>query len=577
MIEPQNQTGLMNRKNLFWIAAFSMLLIVICFFHVKDLNGPVVLNDEFGYWSIAASIAGKDWRDFIEITPYYNYGYSLLLIPLFYINLPFYIIYKISIIMNIGMLVFSFWLCMYCTKKMFSWIKIHQSALISFLVCAYPSTILQTQIAWTETLLYLLFWISVSLLVSLLEKYSLWKSVIFAISLGYMFMVHQRTIGILVSGIFTLLLYAYKRKKTRKRDIIIFFIVVFLIIGLHFIIKTDIKNWLWNNSTTSYMNDFSAQVSRIDKYFSLNALKNIFFGIGGRTFYFLVTGGLIFFYGMYYLAKKIVRIMEKNIDTNIPFIGVYVLCSFILLLLIGCVSIVEGFERVDTVVYARYLENVVGPILLCGFIKILENKIKVQYLITFAVLLVITATTTWYISSLITNPSFVDVCSVGLAQFYNASNKRKFISDATICALILNSLIFIIRKLKLKEWKFLLLGGIVALFWINTANYTYKNTIEKYQNSKTENNEWLANLILEEGVREVYYIKDQNFDPYATNVKYLQFWIPDVKIKVINKNVLADLKNCIWLCDKQSEFADENIGDGIILGESSEFYLCTRK
>ena len=53
------------------ITFLGIVLLFFCLLHIKNLNQIIVLNDEFGYWSIASSLAGKDWLDLISNTPYY--------------------------------------------------------------------------------------------------------------------------------------------------------------------------------------------------------------------------------------------------------------------------------------------------------------------------------------------------------------------------------------------------------------------------------------------------------------------------------------------------------------------------
>lgn len=46
------------------------IIVLFTFWDFNRISGPFVLDDEFGYWSIAASLAGLNWKDFISYCSY---------------------------------------------------------------------------------------------------------------------------------------------------------------------------------------------------------------------------------------------------------------------------------------------------------------------------------------------------------------------------------------------------------------------------------------------------------------------------------------------------------------------------
>lgn len=552
---------------------FAFFLILLTLQNIKDLDQTVILNDEFGYWSIAASLAGKDWKSLISTTPYYNFGYSLILFPLFFLNLPTYTIYKIAILINIVMLVFSYVFTFLCAKKMMKKVDARLLVFFSFLVNCYPNVLVQTQFAWTETLLYLLFWISFYLMLSIKESPKYWKIVAISLVLSYMFMVHQRTIGILIAALITLICMKLAKKISFKELLTVICIISVFIVGC-FLVKNGLKVNLWENSQTSNMNDFSGQSSLLQKALCINGIKNISIALCGRLFYFMVSGTIFWYCGFKNIIKKIICNLKGFFRGEIPYEYVFVLLAFLSTVAIGLIGILEGFGRLDTPIYGRYIENVIGPILLMGITYIVQRGVSIHDFFEYFISVLITSIPTIYILSLITQSGFTDVCSVGLAIFFKDGNAVEAIRNVLIYALIINGVLVILMYNKKNMVKYIFAGSLLCICWFRIGDYVQNHTTLYYQNYKTENNLPIAVMLDAAEIDEIYYVKDEIFDEYCINAKYLQFWIPNIKI-----NVVEDIKEVktgeIWICEKGSNASQRLTKDAYILKESAEFYVCT--
>lgn len=566
-----------QKKDMLFLLLMSVILAFFSLYHIKELDQIIVLNDEFGYWSVAASLAGKDWGELISNTPYYNYGYSMFLVPLFYIGLPSYLTYKAAILFNVVMLILGYWISILCGKKIFP--KMNKKTLIAicFLINCYSSVLIQTQVAWTETLLNFLFWLAVLSVLSLMENPKTWKALSFSFILGYMFITHQRTIGIVVSGVVILVIFCISKKISFKKMILALGILGGILL-LHFYVKEELKEWLWSNASMGNLNDFSSKTSLFSSIFTKFGLKSIFYGLSGRIFYFLVSGGVLWYCGIVRIITNIFSAIRKNkILERIPYMELFVVLSFLSTVSIDLIGVSQGFGRADSVVYARYIENTLGPILLMGMGTIIEKKISFRQIISYFIILVITGFLTIHIFQLIGNHQFAYINCIGIAQFFKGKAERDAIIDAIMYAAILNGIIYILINSQWRKKGCFITGIIVLGYWLNMGNYVYMDTINSMQSQKMENNESIAELFEKLEVDEIYYVKDDRLDSYCNNPKYLQFWIPDIKIKVIEQTSKEEIPlNSIWICEKDSKSTEGWIRDVKILVESKEFYVCTQ-
>lgn len=562
------------------ITFLGIVLLFFCLLHIKNLNQIIVLNDEFGYWSIASSLAGKDWLDLISNTPYYNFGYSILLVPLYYLGIPSYTMYKVAILYNAIFVFLGFRISIACGKKIFPTIDKKVIIFISFIISCYPNVLVQSQIAWTESILNLMFWVTVFVLLSIVESPKLWKIMVFIVVLSYMYYVHQRTIGIVLSGVLILLLLSVSKNISFK-----YMLISLLLLGaifvIHIFIKGELKLWLWSNSGLSNMNDFSSQSSLLSAIFSKVGMSSVFYGFFGRIFYFLVAGGILWYCGIIHILSNFFNSIRKNIlkiTSPIVIMEIFVLLSFLATMAIGLTSVAKGFARWDSVVYGRYIENTVGPLLLIGGGVLYQKRPSVKQMLGYVFLVFISGSITIHVLQIMGNSTFVDLCSVGLANFFENSGGKDAIIKAIEYTLIINGVVcFSLFCSEKKKRTFLVVGILILFSWLWEANYSYSHTIKYMQDDKIENNEPIADMLKRIIVNEIYYVKDENLDSYSINPKYLQFWIPDISIRVIDSSKVEDIPiDSILLVEKAGKSAEELIKDTKVLKESKEFYVCTQ-
>ena len=99
----------------------SILIAALSIYRIRELVLPSILNDEFGYWANAAHIFGYDWSGVVSMSPYYSYGYSLFLFPLFLLKDPS-LSYQCGLLLNVIFYIVSYLIsfrcCIMVSKRM---------------------------------------------------------------------------------------------------------------------------------------------------------------------------------------------------------------------------------------------------------------------------------------------------------------------------------------------------------------------------------------------------------------------------------------------------------------------------
>lgn len=137
------------------------LILAACLYTVSAHQRIRVVDDEFAYWGIAAQLAGYDWSDALSVTGFYSYGYSFLLVPLFWLHrlgLGMTMLYRIAIGMNAVFLCFSFCIAVKVGRYLFEAVDRFYLLAAALVSVMYFGNITQSGCAWTEVYLAFMFW-----------------------------------------------------------------------------------------------------------------------------------------------------------------------------------------------------------------------------------------------------------------------------------------------------------------------------------------------------------------------------------------------------------------------------------
>ena len=416
----------MNNKTKINKSEYMMLLagaFVIMLIGLYDLNKHyclTIINDEFSYWANAAQMAGKDWTSLISTSSFYSYGYSFLLIPLFWLGISMSVAYRIAIVMNVILLVLSFFMAAWLGMRLFGngegLITRRIIIFISLVVTLYVGNIFQLTVAWTEIPLYFVFWAIVVLIYRIIEpvlaggKPKYVDVILLAAAAVYIYAIHSRTIGVTITVAF-LILFIYAKslldKTPQHRLLLCLALMGGLFICASLFRGYTIEAWYENNSSVS-MNDFSGQIGKVERLAKTNGLTNLLHSLAGKIYYqasssfLLVLLPIISAMGMTLHAiftkmkRKPKKIPEKwNAEKWVLFF-----CAVAFVLEVGIAALYKsgGLSRLRAVdvLYGRYPEFANGPLLLFAFAMLLMKRKLIKEVLIGAAVFMICAVSVGY-------------------------------------------------------------------------------------------------------------------------------------------------------------------------------------
>lgn len=520
------------------------ILLVISSANIHNLHQIFVLQDEFGYWATAAKFAGKDWTGIIANCPYYSYGYSFLLAPLVAFIKNDEIRYQCAIGINVLLYLGAYMLSRGCMRELKMNISRVNQELICFIVALYGNTLFQINIAWTETLLYFLFWLFAYLFLKYIKKHQTKYAVIAVLVLAYMYIVHQRAIGAVVCGGLLLLVEILKSKddlsKQKMKSVIKILVAGVVIFVIAYLMKKNLKEYLWigQNAEVAGRNEYSGQISKLASLFSLSGIKALIYSLTGKIVYLLIsTCGLITlaFY------EPIKEIFHKELTVKTRFAIMSALC---ILAEVGVSAIfwMNNNRRIDGLIYGRYAEAFIGPILMLGLILLFEKKYDVKMLVINIGLLLAGGVLVQHKLNGMQEPAYVEIMAIITTPFIRLCKETYVIWYAVGLALIVAVGYCVATYSKVKWFKYCVPVVMVA-FWLSGSTYTIENKLNLCQ-GYIEDVHLVADAV--ESINDeapIYYVNDSAEGQLLYRIEHIQYLLEDRTIHLITANDLDEKTN----------------------------------
>ncbi len=521
-----------------------LLLAGIAGYSVYNAQGLLIFPDEYTYWSYAAEAAGYDWSSVTSLGAYYSYGYSLILIPVFLLCKNPTTAYRAAVGINFVLLLLAL---LYLVRFMRGKQEYEKMPIVLFstAVVFYTGHLFSAQMTLTETLLFVLSVAIGALLYHYLESNSSLSLFMLMIMLNYIYVVHMRTVGIVLSALLILLCHMLSKQGKKGHLIIVIFCVVIL-----FALNGLIKEWSYDtvfggiNRELVSGNDYIGQLKKIRYIFTLHGFYDTIVHIFGKLLYLGLSTFGIFAFGIYGLCRKILDEKEK---TECREFGVWLLLSVMAQILIGTIYLLTLGESSDYT-YGRYNELILPFVMMEGMRTIWLMHPRKMYKMT-ALIAALHLFATFFVVRQIYDTGADNFCGYfmpGICWIYDGGNfsAADFYREAYLFGTVMMvavMLLFLWSRCGREKFLFLL-----AIMGLITAVKTDRIFLQPFKRAAYRDYQLageIENLCSrKEGAKLLFRYED--YPPY---IGMLQFMMRDRKIEVTDQIREQDIEDDLIL------------------------------
>ena len=526
------------------------ILFAFWAFGIGSTYGFSIFPDEFAYWSYAARLAGYDWSDVTALAPYYSYGYSLILIPIFVFCKDAVTAYRIAVSINF-LFLFLAMVALAGTMKRMMPDKKMPIVLFSALTVLLPCNLFYTQMTLTEVFLVALYIAAGSVLYRYLENNRLSTLLLLMLILIYLYTVHMRTVGVLLAAMIVVTIHIFLRGDKRWHVLAALGAALALFAAADFL-KQQAFVYVYGgiNQELVAANDYSGQMEKIRSVLSLEGFYDLLISLAGKVLHLgLATWGLFYWgiYGMVRQAFALLRNIKKHVSAKPQqFFAVFVLLTVAAQIVIGTIYLLTLGEIGDYT-YGRYGEMVIPFVMVWGFAVLWKERARFVWTATGGLALLQGLTTFLVVRQIIVTgaDNFQGYFLVGISYLYNEADFQvdSFYAAAYLFCELLTVLVtamaLFCRSRKKRQY-LLTAFAVVELVLAMRADIIYLEPFKKaaFRDSRMVDK---MQTMQEEGRRIIY--MDQVFPPY---VGILQFMGRDLDIQVMeHREAVADYEGDI--------------------------------
>ncbi len=523
-----------TRKNWLFVSMLGILLLIIYNWNLSKLGSICIIGDEFGYWSSGAHFSGLDWSDVASYNSYYSFGYGFWLAIILKLCGNSILAYRAAIILNSCFVLGIYILFVIFSIKFIGVVNKYKAYFVSFIVSLFSGLYFSSQSTQCETILAFFYVLEVFLLACYLKDAQIKKLLLLSINTIYLYCIHQRALIIIIALLLVLLLHAVF-DHTKFKNLIVFIVLgaCGLLIGI--ILKSDILECVYLNGVAVSSNNYSGQVSKIQMLFSLSGIKLFLKGILGKLYYMGASSFGLVYFGILFLfieVKNGILKLKNRVEADHRFL--FALFNLLVVAGIAAIATIQLLDnkRTDTLIYGRYSEFIMLPLILLGVYYIYEKFTagSVLLICTVQLGLALIVINQLYVGGYLR--VYTNNIS-GIAHFYhNTLNNTGFIyscTAATIGIMMFYLVLMFIGRYK-TIFKYISLAFIGCMwFWLG---YTAAdNQLFSFKDERSDLALFSFFEDLPEDMDVIYIPYDDTRDEFAyTNADYLQFIAYDKKI-----------------------------------------------
>lgn len=515
------------------------ILFAFWAFGIGSTYGFSIFPDEFAYWSYAARFAGYDWSDVNALAPYYSYGYSLILIPIFAFCRDAVMAYRIAVSINFLLLFLALIALAGIVRRMVPDKKM-PIALFSVLTVLFPCNLFYTQMTLTEILIFALYIAAGSVLYHYLENNRLSTLILLMLILIYLYTVHMRTVGVLLAAMIVVTMHILFRGNRRWHILAALGVTLLLFAAADFLKQMAfVYVYAGINQELAAFNDYGGQMEKVRYILSPEGFYDLLISLAGKVLYLgLATWGL-FYWGVYGLVRQALALL-RNIKKRVSaepqqFFAVFVLLTVAAQIVIATIYLLTLGEIGDYT-YGRYSEMVIPFVMVWGFVVLWRERARFVWIATGGLALLQGLTTFLVVRQIIATgaDNFQGYFLVGISYLYNEADFQvdSFYAAAYLfCELLtvmVTAMALFCRSHKKRQY-LLAAFAVVELVLAMRADIIYLEPFKKaaFRDSRMVDK---MQVLQEEGRRIIY--MDQVSPPY---VGILQFMGRDLDIQVMER------------------------------------------
>lgn len=200
-------------------ALLFFLLVVIHLISILPMEQPMIMADELGYLGNARSLAGQAHLPDLAGARFYHFGYSLLLVPAFWLFANPLTAYKAALVIN-ALLMSSLFLALCGLVESLGWVSKRAAIWIAFTCSLYPPIVLYSDFAWAENAFIPAYALTLLLLARYLRSRTLADAILFGAMAGLLYAIHPRALPVVLLAGFYLLLLAVLRSVGRRQALL---------------------------------------------------------------------------------------------------------------------------------------------------------------------------------------------------------------------------------------------------------------------------------------------------------------------------------------------------------------------
>lgn len=513
-----------------------------------NYSQPYMHADEMGYWSHAATLVGYDWSNVLQVTqiPWYSYGYSLILAILMFFLKETQFVYIGAVLVNALLIILSYCKLISILNKLNATNNKVINTMISFVVMLYPSFYFQSRIAWSEILLYTVVLCVFDNVLKYFQDSKTSNLVIATVSLAIMYVIHNRTIAIVIAFSVVLMMFAYKKD---RKHLLIYAVVLVLLLGLY----EFGKDWLVAKEFGDIGVSGNSIGSTLSRLFSMPLKESIpeFFRTYLGQMWYLYLGSLsTFFWGLWFCVKMFVCKYKEKATEN--YFYIFLVLLFLGQSLVSALFMTNGIDfskevvRIDPVMYGRYNESFIAIFMALGLVYLLQERVSKQNIIVGSVLFACFYGSHMIILDVVEKAGRITINAAAVVATYMCTMIGPYIIFENfiyivLFVLVLVGIIWAVKKYN-DKYKYIILAAFVLVF-TNTAVVSSEGIAAVHYNKG----------ISEE--REVFdYIKenceDTEINTSISDLFFLfdmQTWLYDKSVTCINFEAWeqSNLDSCI--------------------------------